>query len=242
MINRFVAILLVFVFGTVSISIGETQAGVYAMGQSGNASPTPISSTSFTDLSSDFWAYPAIQSLVQAGVIEGYPDGSFQPDKSVSRAEFAIMVVVALNLSFVLVEYPTFPDVPGNHWALTYVETAMANHLVEGYPDSSFRPEGEITLAEILTVIIRAKGWSLVDPPTPPPRILVEEANGRIRFLDSSDWFYQTGGTAVTHGLLTFPEDTQIVWPGTNSGESKIRFNSPASRAQTAVLLQRMLK
>src|SRR5450756_2305524 len=84
MINRLVAILLVFVFSTVSIS---------------------ASSSSFTDISSDFWAYPAIQSLVQSGVIKGYPDGSFGPDKSVSRAEFAEMVVVALNLSFVLVEY-----------------------------------------------------------------------------------------------------------------------------------------
>ena len=239
MINRFVAILLVFVLGTVSISVVETKAGSY---ESVNASPTTTSDSSFTDISSDFWAYPAIQSLVQAGVIQGYPDGSFRPDKSVSRAEFATMVVVSLNLSFVLVEYPTFPDVPGNHWALTYVETAVANHLVKGYPDGNFQPEGEITLAEILTVIIRAKGWSLVDPPTPPPRILVEEANGRVRFLDSSDWFYQTVGTAVTHGLLTFPEDIQIVWPGTNSGESTIRFNLPASRAQTVVLLQRMLQ
>lgn len=202
-------------------------------------SSTPTASVSFSDIPDGYWASQEITALVERKAINGYPDGTFRPEAKVKRSEFAKMAVLALNLSLVLVEYPTFPDVPGNHWALTYVETAYANELIKGYPDGTFRPDGEVTLAEVLTVIVRAKGWNLQDPPAVPV-ILVEEQDGSIRNLQQEDWFRSIVGTAVVHELLRFPEDPHLAKPGGGSGEWSLAFNSPATRAQTAVLLARM--
>lgn len=237
--NRMAAILV-----TAACCLAFVCSPLPSVNRTGATSLTPSSSSSgdFSDVGSDYWASAAIQSLVRAGVVNGYPDGSFRPEQSVSRAEFAKMIVTALDLSFVLVEYPSFQDVPGNHWALTYVETALMNDLMKGYPDGLFQPSGKITLAEILTVIVRAKDWSLVDPPDPPPQLLVWESDGSARPLVSSDWFYQTVGAAMAGGLLSFPEDPYLASPGPGSDEYVIHFKEPASRAQTAFLLDRMMR
>lgn len=203
------------------------------------SSPTPTTSISFRDLPNEYWASGEIAALVKRKAINGYPDGTFRPEAKVKRSEFAKMAVLALNLPLVLVEYPTFPDVPGNHWALTYVETAYANDLVKGYPDGTFRPDGEVALAEVLTVIVRAKGWNQQDLPATPV-ILVEEADGSIRNMQPDDWFRPIVGTAVIHELLRFPEDSHLAKPGGGSGEWSLAFNSPTTRAQTAFLLARM--
>jgi hypothetical protein len=196
------------------------------------------SGLAFPDVPGGFWAAASISQLVKDEVISGYPDGTFQPENLVKRSAFAKMAVLALKLSLVLVEYPTFPDVLGNHWALTYVETAFANELMMGYPDGTFQPDGLVTLAEMLTVIVRAQGWALQDPPSSPV-ILVEEPNGTIRNLAEEDWFRPFVGAAINHGLLVFPEDPHLAKPGAGSGEYSLAFSSPATRAQTAVLLTR---
>jgi hypothetical protein len=237
--NRMVAILV-----TITCSLAFV---CFPLGSATRAEATSLTSSSsaaggFSDVGSDYWASTAIQSLVQAGVVNGYSDGSFRPEQSVSRAEFAKMIVTALDLPFVLVEYPSFSDVPGNHWALTYVETALMNDLMKGYPDGLFQPSGEITLAEILTVLTRAKDWPLVDPPDPPPQLLVWDADGSVRPLAPSDWFYQTVGAAMAGGLLSFPEDPHLASSGPGSNEYSINFQLPATRAQTAFLLDRMMR
>ncbi len=83
-----------------------------------------------------------------------------------------------------------------------------------------------ITLAEVLTVIVRSQQWPLVSPPGPPPYLLVREPDDIVRNLSSDDWFYSSVGAAVTHGLLLFPDEVQIASPSAGSGEYELRFNS----------------
>ncbi|MEI6310394.1 MAG: S-layer homology domain-containing protein [bacterium] len=204
-------------------------------------SPTIIPSLSFPDVPPDYWAYDEIMSLVGAGVVVGYPDGTFKPEFPVTRAEFCKMTLLALGLAPESPASPSFPDVAPGEWYYGYVEGAVKHNLVKGYPDGSFRPQGNITLAEVLTVIVRTQQWELVSPPGPPPYILVLEPDNVVRNLSSADWFYSSVGAAATHGLLLFPDDSQIASPGAGSGEYELRFNSPASRAQTAVFLHRIM-
>ena len=65
----------------------------------------------FPDLDSTHWAYTAVQFMVQKGVVKGYDDGTFKPNNSVRRGEFAKMLVLALDLPTVQPAAPTFADV-----------------------------------------------------------------------------------------------------------------------------------
>ncbi len=170
----------------------------------------------------------------------GYPDGTFKPEFPVTRAEFAKMVLLLFGLSSETPIRPSFPDVTPEHWAYGYIEGAVKNNLVLGYPDGTFKPEGNITIAEVLTVIVRAKEWALQDPPGPPPLIFLRDRDDSLRTIDSLDWFYQYVGTAAQKGLLLFPDYPQIAESGASSGEYIVRFNSPSTRAQTAVFLRRL--
>lgn len=86
--------------------------------------PSNASSTTFSDVPADHWAYEEILALHQRGVITGHGDGTFEPDAVVLRSEFAKMMVLALDLSLADTASPTFLDVPKGDWACKYVEAA----------------------------------------------------------------------------------------------------------------------
>jgi outer membrane protein assembly factor BamB len=203
-------------------------------------SSTPSSPLSFPDVPSDYWAYAEIMKLVGEGVINGYPDGTFKPEFPVTRAEFSKMVLLSLGYSQEFPSTPSFPDLDPTEWYYGYVEGAAKHGLVKGYPDGTFKPQGNITLAEILTVIVRAKGWSEVSPPGPPPYIFLHDRDDSVRLITAEDWYYGVVGAATQNGLLLFPDYSQITAPGAGSGEYEVRFNFPATRAQTGVFLSRM--
>jgi hypothetical protein len=194
----------------------------------------------FPDVLPDYWGFHEIMKLAESRIIIGYPDNLFRPENSVTRAEFSKMVLLSLGLS---PENPTgqaFPDVPLSHWACGYIESAFKQGLMIGYPDGNFRPEGKITIAEVLTVLVRARGWSPTAPSS-TTRILVRVSPDLFRFLGPEDWFYEYVGAAIVHGLLIFPDYPQIASP-IGTGDYNIQFNDPATRAQTSVFLARMLQ
>jgi outer membrane protein assembly factor BamB len=186
---------------------------------------------SFPDLSTDYWAYPAIADLIQRQVLRGYPDGTFKPANLVTRAEFAKMFLLSFAVPPAQTDHASFPDVPLDHWANRYVEGAVAYGLIKGYPDGTFRPDGRVTLAECLTLIVRARRDSLVNPNN-----LYLRERGAIRPLSSADWYYQYAGAAFAQGILR-ADDPHLVEP--IQGGAVAPFNDPSTRAQVAVLLVR---
>jgi hypothetical protein len=203
-------------------------------------SPSPTPSLSFPDVPAGYWAYPEIMSLVGAGVVKGYPDGTFQPENPVTRAEFCKMILLSLGYALEFPQIPSFPDLVKDEWYYGYVEGVFKQGLIKGYPDHTFRPQGNITIAEILTICVRAKGWQEVAPPGPPPTILLQDQDGSVRAITAADWYYKAVGTAAQHCLLMFPDHQQIMTAGGGSDEYQLRFNTAATRAQTAVFLARM--
>ncbi|SHE97353.1 S-layer homology domain-containing protein [Tissierella praeacuta DSM 18095] len=104
----------------------------------------------------------AISRLVAFGIIEGYPDGTFKPEKEVTRAEFAKILIEALgigNATKAATGVTKFSDVPASHWASGYINVASGQGLIKGYNNGTFQPEKKVSYAEALTMLVRALGY-----------------------------------------------------------------------------------
>lgn len=112
---------------------------------------------SYSDVEAGQWFNNAISTLSHAGVIDGYPDGTFRPNSSISRAEFAALAVRFFEVSYDGEDL--FSDISG-HWAQTYINQAGHAGLVSGYPDGTFQPQQSITRAEAVTLVNRTLGRS----------------------------------------------------------------------------------
>lgn len=101
---------------------------------------------------SNHWAKLSIESILAKGIAGGYPDGTFKPNNSITRAEFVAMMNSLLELEQVTYQ-GQFKDVKSSDWFANSVATAAANGLVGGYPNGTFNPNGNITRAEMMSII-----------------------------------------------------------------------------------------
>lgn len=112
---------------------------------------------SFSDIAAH-WAEASIKQAVNLGIVSGYPDGTFKPDRTVTREQFAVMLMNALKPQGDG-EALTFTDKAKiSPWAQKSVAQAVYAGVITGYKDSSFRPNAEITRAEMAAMIAKALG------------------------------------------------------------------------------------
>lgn len=109
-------------------------------------------SNTFSDVAKSHWAANYIGYMQQFGIITGYADGSFRPDASVTRAEFA---AIASRFERLTEGTKSFSDVPSSHWAAKHINFAATRGWVNGYADGTFRPNNSITRAEVAAVTCR---------------------------------------------------------------------------------------
>ncbi len=114
--------------------------------------PQPI--ISFTDIKSSHWAYDPIIYLSEKFILNGYFDGTFKPENNITRAEFAKIIVSATG-SIDPYALSSFKDIDKDEWYYSYVSTAYSMGYIAGYPDGSFRPNDNITRADICTIVNR---------------------------------------------------------------------------------------
>ena len=107
---------------------------------------------SYSDVTPDKWFNNAISTLSNGGILSGYEDGTFQPNKKITRAEFATMAVRFFSASYDGEDL--FPDID-KHWAQEYINTAASQGIINGYEDGTFRPDQPITRAEAMTIVNR---------------------------------------------------------------------------------------
>ena len=112
-----------------------------------NLDTSDSSRPNFIDVRSG-WYNGAINALVKAGYMKGYPDGTFRPNGKITRAEFAQMITAIDKANR---GSAPFADVK-NHWARPAIDQAYANGRIKGYPDGTFRPNNDITRAESVTI------------------------------------------------------------------------------------------
>jgi tripartite motif-containing protein 71 len=110
---------------------------------------------SFSDISSH-WAEGNIKQAVNEGIVKGYVDGTFKPNATVTRAEFAVMLMNALKPADEGAEL-TFADTSKiGAWAQKAVAQAVQASMINGYEDGTFRPSGQLTRAELAAIIANA--------------------------------------------------------------------------------------
>lgn len=107
--------------------------------------------TSYSDIKDGAWCCRAVATLTNAGVINGYTDGTFRPNAPITRAELATIIARFAKLD---VNTKTFSDING-HWAQKNIELAAGNGWINGYEDGTFRPNNNITRAETFAMINR---------------------------------------------------------------------------------------
>ncbi len=112
---------------------------------------------SFTDLVGH-WAEGFIRALVSMNLTRGFADGSYQPDKQMTRAQYAALVVAAFNPTPKR-PAPEFTDVPRNFWAYSAIQQAAAGGFVGGFSDRTFRPGQNVQRLQVIVSL--ANGLAL---------------------------------------------------------------------------------
>ena len=176
----------------------------------------------FADVLLDHWAYDWVEALYEAGLTSGYPDGTYRPGNPVTRAEMGVFLLKGMNAGTYEPPAPDsshpFSDISG-HWAESWMEELYDVGLTSGYPDGTYRPQNQVTRAEMAVFLLRAKHGAGYSPPA---------ASGRGAFSDiaghwAEDWIEQLAEEGITGG---YPDGTY-------------RPNNPVNRAEMAVFLVR---
>lgn len=102
----------------------------------------------------------AVDTLVTLGIVNGYPDGTFKPEKVVTRGEMAKFIIAALEMDdkAISIYSSKFTDV-GNHWAKGYIGYSSHLGVINGYPDNTFKQNNPVAYDEATTMILRALGY-----------------------------------------------------------------------------------
>ena len=100
------------------------------------------------------WAKTSINVLTKTGLMEGYPDKTFKPDTFIKREEIA-KILSLLKYNYKRDEEVTFNDVDINRWSYKYIMDLAKKGILVGYEDGNFKPENNITRAEIAVILER---------------------------------------------------------------------------------------
>lgn len=186
----------------------------------------------FTDLNESHWAYESIQRLVEAGILEGYPDGTFKPEGNISRAE--LVKIVNLIYSYNQKQENTeLTDIIPEDWFYEHVLIAQKAGYIVGFEDGTFRPADDITREQLCKIIDAVNNLvelpfdkAPVDEVSPwaveyvsrviSNRIMALDENNNFRALEKAT--RSEVCDALSKFLTYEEEETTTIGGGTNSG------------------------
>lgn len=140
--------------------------------------------SSYSDVELDDWFNNAICTLSNAGLINGYEDGSFKPNGKITRAEFATIASRFFEYADENMENP-FSDVEEDTWYYRYIMAASDMGLINGYPDGTFKPDNLITRAEAVTIVNRTLDRH------PDQEHFLEDMLVWPDNMDTEKWYYE---------------------------------------------------
>lgn len=179
----------------------------------------------FDDLSSH-WAKNDIEVLVEQKIVDGVTPTQFEPDRSITRAEFAALVVRSLGLTSVT-SSTYFSDVDVSDWYADTVSTATYAGLINGYEDNSFRPAAPVTREEMAAIVFRALTYAEVA--TTVPASTQKELLSQFKDADQIVWAHKEIAAALNAKIMNGMTADTFSPTGT------------ATRAQAAVVVKRFL-
>ncbi|MGG1876675.1 S-layer homology domain-containing protein [Paenibacillus cisolokensis] len=216
--SALIAILMIFTL------TGTMFAAPVEYGEELQNMPQNTPTVSFTDLPNTHWAYKYIAEMVNKKVLEGYPDHKFRPDNTISRAEFATIIVKAAGLQAKKVNYSSFSDVKVTDWYSPWIETAK--DYLTGYRAANgeyiYNPTAPALREDITVAIVKLKGYDVARLAN---RSIIEAMFKDYEGISESAKDYVA--IAVENGLVSgYPDET-------------FRPQNSITRAEAAALLWR---
>lgn len=187
--------------GTFRPDAGVTRAEVAAMiaQMVQSFDPSTAYTSNLSDLVSGEWYVNYVNFCASKGMVSGYEDRTFQPDRGITRAEFA--TIIAKYLSLENVGSGSFSDISG-HWAEGYITQLSLKGIAHGYENNTFRPDAPISRAEAATMLNKAFGRE-------PNKEEIQENIGNysvnLSDVTPEHWaYYQILEAAVEHAAADF--------------------------------------
>ncbi len=177
------------------------------------------SAASFSDVPENSEHYAAVEYLKAKSVISGYPDGTFQPDRDINRAEALKILLLGTATPLDSTQAIAFPDVQTTDWFYQYVRKAYELKIAEGYADGTFKPDSTINLAESLKVILLSFKATIPASVTTDP----------YPDVAASDW-YST--------YAQYSKDKSVVEP---QDDGKLHGERQMTRAEFAEIVYRLM-
>jgi S-layer homology domain len=196
-----------------------------------SASPAPTASatvapiaavTSFPDVPPDYWARPFIDELAKRGIAVGSADGTFRPDQSVTRAEYAVVVQKAFEQQDSQSAI-AFTDVPSDFWANPAIDASVKQGFLKGYPNGDFQPNQAISRLQVLLSLVN--GLELPRPDQPEEVLTLFQDRDQI-----PKWAIPAAGTATESNIV-------VNYPALD----QLNPNQPTTRAEMAALIYQAL-
>lgn len=178
-----------------------------------------VAQSQFTDIGGN-WARSCITQLASQGIISGYSDGTFRPNASVTRAEFAAMISNAFPNAKKDGTSIEFVDVPKNYWAYTAIQTASQTKFLSGYPGKVFNPRQNIPRAQVLVALAGGLNYS-------PTQSATAILNANFTDASSIPDYAESGIAAATQKRLV------VNYPNVKN----LKPNQAASRAEVSAFL-----
>nr|AYQ75732.1 hypothetical protein EAV92_19000 [Cohnella candidum] len=181
----------------------------------------------FSDVA-NHWAKGAVNDMGSRMVIEGTGGGQFSPDRDITRAEFAAIIVRGLGLKLDN-GAPPFSDVKATDWYSGAVNTAYAYKLIAGFEDGTFRPNDNITREQAMVVLSKAmKVTGLKDKLSVPSAVAVLRPFGDA--AEVSPWAQSSVADSVQAGIVSGRSDAKLV------------PTDFMTRAEVATMIQKLLQ
>lgn len=162
-----------------SIGLAGLSVGIGFGELSYNLTGQPVSAqtetTNYPDVESNYWAQPYIQALTSQGILEGYPDNTYRPEKIIDRDEYAAVLRQAFNpeTERMIPSGSIFTDVPQDYWASQPIEEAYETGFMQDFsPESQrlFRPKEDVSRLEAMMALYRGLGLEY-EPPQPQAKV-----------------------------------------------------------------------
>ncbi|WP_181151108.1 S-layer homology domain-containing protein [Paenibacillus sp. PCH8] len=180
----------------------------------------------FTDVA-QHWAETEVNDMGSRMVIEGITDTTFEPNRGVTRAEFAAILVRGLGLKLGE-QVNSFNDVSGSEWYASAVNTASSYGLIDGYEDGTFRPQTQITRQEAMALIARAMAVTGMEAAVSAGN--VQQWSDYADAEQVASWAKEAVASSISTGLVS------------GRGKDTIAPNQSITRAETAVIIRRLLQ
>ncbi len=156
----------------------------------------------FSDVPADKWYADAIGTMAGLGILSGYTDGAFRPNRQITRAEFVTMAAACDTLEN---GGASFSDVPASSWAAQSIASASAKGWVDGFQDGTFRPKDKITRAQAVTILNQMLGRS------PDPDVKGKDGVKNFYDVYPTSWAYgQILEASTSHSYTQY--SSEEVW------------------------------